>query len=389
MKIGIFGGTFNPPHLGHVRAAQASVRELGLDRLLVIPDAQPPHKELAEGSPEGEERLKLCRIAFGGIKKCRVSDMELRRGGKSYTVDTVRRVRESFPQARLYLLMGTDMLLCFEQWREFEALLSAVTLAVFARSEGEERQIARAAENLRLRYGANVKTVKLELTEASSTRVRELLPQRRGREYLTEGTYAEIVRLRLYGAKPEFAWLRRRAYAMLDPRRVAHVAGCEEEAVKLAVRWGADVERAREAAILHDVTKKEKLDEQLRLCGKYGIRLDEVERREGKLLHSKTGAGIARYEFGCDDEVYGAIFWHTTGKEDMSLLEKVVYMADYIEPNRDFDGVEELRKLAYSDLDRALELGFAMSIEDMRSRNIVPHERTLGAFAWIRDRKGQ
>ena len=386
MKIGIFGGTFNPPHIGHVRAAQASARELKLDRLLVIPDFLPPHKDLAPGSPDGEERLRLCRIAFGGIKKCRVSDMELKRGGRSYTVDTLPRVRETYPQARLYLLMGTDMLLCFEEWREFEEILSMATLAVFARGEGEERQIAAASENLRLRYGANVKTVKLEETVASSTEIRALLPQRAGRELLTEGTYAEIIRLRLYGAKPEYEWLRQKAYAMLDPKRVAHVKGCEEEAVRLAERWGADTERAREAAILHDVTKKEKLDEQLRLCEKYGIMLDDMERTEGKLLHSKTGAGIAKYEFGCDDEVYSAIFWHTTGKEDMALLDKVIYMADYIEPNRDFEGVEELRRLAYSDLDRALEKGFSMSIEDMTSRNIVPHARTLGALEWIRGR---
>ena len=386
MKIGIFGGTFNPPHIGHVRAAQASARELKLDRLLVIPDFLPPHKDLAPGSPDGEERLRLCRIAFGGIKKCRVSDMELRRGGRSYTVDTLRRVRETYPQAKLYLLMGTDMLLCFEEWREFEEILSMATLAVFARGEGEERQIAAASENLRLRYGANVKTVKLEETEASSTEIRALLPQRAGRELLTEGTYAEIIRLRLYGAKPEYEWLRQKAYAMLDPKRVAHVKGCEEEAVRLAERWGADVERAREAAILHDVTKKEKLDEQLRLCEKYGIMLDDMERTEGKLLHSKTGAGIAKYEFGCDDEVYSAIFWHTTGKEDMALLEKVIYMADYIEPNRDFEGVDELRRLAYEDLDEALRMGFKMSIDDMESRGIVPHERTLGALRWIRGR---
>lgn len=384
MKIGIFGGTFNPPHMGHVAAAREAAGALGLDKLLVIPDAQPPHKELAAGSPEDAERLELARAAFNGVKKCRVSDMELRRGGRSYTVDTVRRVREKYPGAKLFLLMGTDMLLCFEEWREFEEILRLVTLAVFARRDGERERIFRASENLRLRYGANVRTVELDEVEVSSTEIRELLPQRRGRELLPDPVYGEIVKKRLYGARPEFEWLREKAYAMLEPKRIAHVRGCEEEAARLALRWGADVEKAREAGILHDITKKEKLDEQLRLCAKYGILLDEMERSEGKLLHAKTGAGIAKYEFGCDDEVYGAIFWHTTGKEGMGLLEKVIYMADYIEPNRDFDGVEVLRHLAYEDLDRALELGFTMSIEDMRSRNIVPHARTLGALEWIR-----
>ena len=95
-------------------------------------------------------------------------------------------------------------------------------------------------------------------------------------------------------------------------------------------------------------------------------------------------SGRESFSTPSDDEVYGAIYWHTTGKEDMALLEKVIYMADYIEPTRDFEGVEELRRLAYTDLDRALELGFQMSIDDMTGRNITPHDRTLGALAWIK-----
>ncbi len=383
MKIGLFGGTFNPPHLGHVEAASQAVKALNLDKLLIVPDALPPHKDLPEGSPDDAGRLRMSELAFEKVKHAKVSDMEIRRGGRSYTVDTLRRLREKYPGDKLFLLMGTDMLLCFEEWREFREILSLAALAVFGRGAQDMPAIQRAAANLREKYGANIEVLDIRVREASSTDIRSLLRERKGRELLPEPVYAEIIRHRWYGARPEFEWLRQKAYAMLEPKRVAHVKGCEEEAVRLALRWGADVERAREAAILHDITKKEKLPEQLRLCEKYGILLDDMEREEGKLLHSKTGAGIAKYEFGCDDEVYGAIFWHTTGKEDMALLEKVIYMADYIEPNRDFDGVEELRRLAYVDLDRALELGFSMSIEDMRSRGIVPHARTLGALCYI------
>ena len=383
MKIGIFGGTFNPPHIGHTRAAQESVKALGLDKLLVIPDAQPPHKALAEGSPDAGTRLELTRLAFAGVKRTHVSDMEIKRGGRSYTVDTLRRVRDKYPDAKLWLLMGTDMLMCFEEWRDFKAIMSMASLGVFARAGGEDETIRSAAAELEKKYGATVRFIETEEIEASSTSIRQALPKREGREFLTDEVYGAIIKGRLYGARPEFEWLRRKAYAMLDPKRVAHVAGCEQEAVRLARRWGADEEKAREAGILHDITKKEKLDEQLRLCEKYGIILDEMERHEGKLLYSKTGAGIAKYEFGCDDEVYGAIYWHTTGKEDMGLLEKVIYMADYIEPNRDFEGVDELRRLAYEDLDRALEMGFRMSIDDMTSRGIVPHARTLGALRFI------
>jgi nicotinate-nucleotide adenylyltransferase len=106
------------------------------------------------------------------------------------------------------------------------------------------------------------------------------------------------------------------------------------------------------------------------------------------LLHSKTGAEIAKVEFGMSDAVYDAIKWHTTGKADMTLLEKIVYMADYIEPNRDFEGVEQLRSLAYTDLDKALFKGLEMSIEDMKARGIVPHWRSQAAIDYLLNENG-
>jgi nicotinate-nucleotide adenylyltransferase len=110
---------------------------------------------------------------------------------------------------------------------------------------------------------------------------------------------------------------------------------------------------------------------------------DAIERTEVKLLHAKTGAAIARARFGASDGVYNAIMWHTTGRADMTLLEKILYIADYIEPTRDFDGVEELRRLAYEDIDRAVLRGLQMSIDDMKARGIVPHVRTEEAINWL------
>ena len=146
-----------------------------------------------------------------------------------------------------------------------------------------------------------------------------------------------------------------------------------------------DPELARHAAILHDCTKYLGLEDQLHLCEKYGIELDSLERQAVKLLHSKTGACIAKYVFGEPDEVYEAIFWHTTGKADMTLLDKVLYMADYIEPNRDFDGVEELRKLAYTDLDQAMLLGVDSTIREMEERGYLIHTNTREARQWLLD----
>jgi nicotinate-nucleotide adenylyltransferase len=173
----------------------------------------------------------------------------------------------------------------------------------------------------------------------------------------------------------------------LKARRIPHVLGTEEMAVHLAEKYGADVEAARQAALLHDCTKRLNMAEQLELCSRYGIELDELEKDALKLLHAKTGAAIAKDVFGMSDEVVSAILWHTTGKADMTLLEKVIYLADFTEKTRDFPGVEELRQACERDLDEALQLGFEMTVEEMKEWGNPVHEKTLEALAYLKGQK--
>ncbi len=385
MRIVIYGGTFNPPHLGHVEALRSLSESLEPDKILVIPDNIPPHKQLAAGSPDADERLALTRLAFDGADKVEISDMELKRTGKSYSSDTVESLRKLYPDDELMLAMGTDMLLSFETWHSFEYILNSVTLAVFAREGGETDEILHHAAYLKERYGARIVYVRHEPLPMSSSEIRSLLPQRRGDNMLPDAVYARIIRKGDYNARPAFPWLRDRAYACLAPKRIPHVVGCEEEAVKLARRWGESEEDAAEAGILHDITKKLVLSEQLILSEKYGIINDTYETENVKLLHAKTGAALSKDLFGISDRVYSAIRWHTTGKPDMSLLEKIIYMADYIEPNRDFPGVDELRRLAYENLDKAMILGLYMSLEDIKSYGTEPYITTVEAYKWYKD----
>ena len=239
-------------------------------------------------------------------------------------------------------------------------------------------------------FGAKVDTITLPgLVDVSSTQLRELLAEGRGGEQLLPSVYGYILMNRLYGTNADLKHLtlpqlRSCSYSMMRAKRVPHVIGVEEEAIRLALRWGADPELARHAAILHDCTKYLELEEQLELCRQYGVELDELEKVAVKLLHSKTGACIAREVFGEPDQVYQAIFWHTTARENMTTLEKVIYLADYIEPNRDFEGVERLRKLAYQDLDRALLLGVETTLQEMEERKLPIHRKTLLARQWLR-----
>ena len=393
MKIGIYGGTFNPPHLGHMAAARTAIDALKLDKLLLMPAAVPPHKTLPESTPAQEHRLAMVEKLADALDRpdlVEVSTLELEREGKSYTSDTLEELHRRYPGAELWLLMGTDMFLTLHQWHDAKTILRLAKICAFGRTEQDGDGIfAPQRDFLRREYHADIVTITLPgLVDVSSTQLRELLIRGKGREYLLPSVYGYILMHHLYGTEAhlrclDLPELRACSYSMIRHKRVAHVIGVEEEAVKLAKFWGADPELARHAAILHDCTKYWKLEEQLQLCKKYGIVLDDLERQAIKLLHAKTGACIARYVFGEPDEVYEAIFWHTTGKADMSLLDKVLYMADYIEPNRVFEGVDRLRKLAYVDLDQAMLLGMDATIQEMEERGYLIHTNTWKARQWL------
>ena len=395
MKIGIYGGTFNPPHLGHLAAARAAIAALDLDRLMLVPAAIPPHKELPEGTPPPADRLAMAGKLADALlwpKVAEVDSLEMDRPGPSYTADTVELIHSREPEAQLWLLVGSDMFLTLHTWKEPERILKYASVCAFHRTqEDEAARFAGQKARLERDYGARVQLIPVPgLVEISSTRLRELLARGEGREYLHPSVYGYILLHGLYGTHAdlrhlELPELRACSYAMMREKRVAHVQGVEEEAVRLARRWGADETMARRAGILHDCTKYLELEDQLALCRKYGVELDALEQQAVKLLHSKTGACIARAVFGEPEEVYWAIFWHTTAKADMTTLEKILYVADYMEPNRDFEGVERLRALAYEDLDRALLLGVETTIQEMIDRQLPIHSNTLAARDWLID----
>ena len=382
MRIAIYGGSFNPPHIGHAEAAKAAGEALCPDKFLIIPTSTPPHKELEENSPGPEQRLEFCRLAFADITGAEVSDIEIRREGKSYTADTVDALLEQYPGAEICIVMGTDMFLCFRSWYRWQHMLEKCTLAVLSREDFDRREIERFKAELEEENDARVILIPHTPLPMSSTEIRERLRRGLGADDLPQGVYECIIRNGFYDAKPELPWLRQMVLPYLKENRIAHVTGVESQAVMLAMHWGEDPDTAAIAGILHDITKAMKPEKQLKLCEKYGIMLSIAERETPALLHALTGAELARELFGVSDAVYGAIRWHTTGRPDMSLLEKILYLADYVEPTRDFDGVKKLRKLCFEDLDRAMALGLRMSLEEIRSRGAVPFRDTVDAYAY-------
>ncbi len=393
MRIGIYGGTFDPPHLGHMYAAQAALTLLELDRLILVPAKQPPHKALSGDSAAPERRLEMTRLMADALlapDKVTVEDLELRREGPSYTSDTLQQLRERCPGDELWLLMGSDMLRTLPDWHESDRILALANIGAFCRwqTDRPEELEARGRE-LEARFGATVRILPLpRVYEASSTRIRE----RGDGADLPTAVWGYILRHGLYGVRRDLTRLepdelRACSLSMVYAKRHAHILGVEETAVRLARRWGGDQDLARRAGILHDCTKYWSTQRHLDYCRRYGVELDPLELKSEKLLHAKTGALVARHVFGQPDPVYDAIYCHTTGRRGMTLLDKILYIADYMEPNRDFPGVERLRELVETDLDAAVAEGCEMSIREMEEKGREVHPNTRLALAELRHGK--
>ncbi len=157
MKTAIYGGSFNPPHLGHVSAVNTVVSDLEPDRMLIMPDCIAPHKAMAENTPAPEHRLEMCRLAFGDIPGVEISDLEIQRGGRSYTVDTLEQLTDLYPEDEFYLVIGSDMLTSFTTgWYRFEDILKMCTLTVISREKDDMEELAHNADMLKERYNAKV-----------------------------------------------------------------------------------------------------------------------------------------------------------------------------------------------------------------------------------------
>lgn len=386
-RIGIYGGTFNPPHIGHIRGAAQAIDTLALDKLLLIPDHIAPHKVLPAGSASPRQRLEMLRIA-ASHPQMEVSDIEMKRDGPSYTCETVAQLRQIYPNAKLYLLMGTDMFLSFLRWRNPEQILDHVCLAVMCRGEQGEAGAIAEQKKLLESMGREVALIRNEVTAISSTQLRRLLAFRCADSFLPYGVGDYIRKNRLYNTTADWKQLpmeqlEKVVISLLNPGRVAHVLGCRDTAVELAKRWGANETDAARAGILHDITKALDGPLQLTLCACYGKILSDFSQKYPKTLHALTGSLVAERIFGENEAVVSAICHHTTGKANMTLLEKIIYVADYMEPNRTIPGVEELRRLAFSDIDGALKLGLEMTLEHLNRQGSEVSPESKEALAFV------
>ncbi len=367
-KIGVFGGSFHPVHNGHLALAKHAAEALGIDRVLFVIDRIPPHKTLAEGADDSE-RLAILRLAVEDEPLFQVETMELDREGLSYSVDTLRELKGKYPDSKLYFFLGSDMLNSFTSWRSPDeiAKLAALVCTVRGGQSGGEEE---TAADLRARYGAEVILLE-EVSSLSSTIVRnrirdalpitDMLPKQAAHYIYLHGCY-QPTEIRAYYD---------RLTKELKPQRMEHTAYVLETAIALADRFGADAKKARTAALLHD-------------CAKYLPEAKLLSYADTKppmlpILHAPAGADYAKTAYGVEDpEILQAIRLHTTGDAGMTTLDKIIYLADMIEPSRSYEGVDRIRKA--ETLDEMMRLALLRSIWYIKERNYPIHPATLRAL---------
>lgn len=338
---------------------------IGLEKLIVIPSCIPPHK-LAGKLATGEQRLEMCRLAFAELN-CEVSDIELKRSGKSYTVDTLRELKKRFPDDELFFIIGSDMLETFQQWYCWEEILSLAVICAASRENGFEPDWNGYTPEQRSRFVF----VTAEPLEVSSTELR-----RGEKPELIDPAVSEYIKENgLYD--DGLSEYRKLLKEKLDDYRLNHSECVSECAAALAEKYGADVGKARIAGLLHDVMKNAPANEHL-LCMD---NLTEVELNNPKVWHQISGERfLLNNSIITDEEILGAVRWHTTGKAGMTLLEKIVYVADFISADREYKDVDVVRRLADISLEHAMLYTTRYTIGKLAASDMLIHPATVECY---------
>lgn len=383
-KIGIIGGSFDPIHYGHLILAEQTRQELGLTQVVFMPAYVSPFKQNTKAADAGD-RLEMVRLATEGNPRFRVCDMEIKKKDISYTADTLRQYqREMGEGVELCFITGTDAFMGIGGWREADYLLSHFSFAIGLRPGFAEKELDGLIGGFFKQYGTKVEKVYSPQVDISSSHIRELITAGKSPRYLLPDSVLDYTKREgLYRPRDEKSVKREGLEQKSGPlsediaritaciksnlklSRLIHTQGVAKEAMALAKRYGADPEKAELCALFHD-----------------------SRRNAGNLEHGRMAAELMEREYHITDtDMIHAVKYHTTGRAEMSLLEKIIYLADAIEPSRDYPGVESLRKLAYEDLDGACLIALERSIQYVRERGLVLDENTVEARDFLQKRR--
>lgn len=398
MRIGIYGGSFDPVHNGHIAMIESALKSGFIDCVIVVPSVRNSFKLYSNKLPPPYRLYMMKETVEGlGIRDCYVSDIEFGIEGVSYTAVVLEKLtsdayirdfladngvkrKKAEEHHEFFWIMGSDTLGTFETWYKPEEILKYASLLAAARP-GDDTDVEKAADSIRKNLGGKVEIFRLNGVECSSSGIIESgdfsqVPEPavkfiRKHALYTENTKLEGVSEDAWKLFFESSvWM----YHNLGCKRLLHTLNVGYLSAHYADVFGCDKDKALIAGALHDCAKELPLEDQMELAKRYSGDLFT----EKKLLHSPAGATFVNERFGIEDkEILDAICYHTTGKANMSVLEKIVYLADKIEPSRDYTDLTPIRAAAEKDLDEAMRLTVSAVRDKFVSQGREFHPETL------------
>ena len=390
MKIGIYGGAFDPFHDGHLSMIRGAIASKKVDKVLVIPTGMPCFKpaRIVTLSPY---RYYMVKAALKDEPKCEVCDIEQVFGEPSYTVTTLTKLREQkvvSEKDELFFMCGSDLLFEFESWYKPEEILKQATLLCALRPGMDEGAVRNEAAHLEEKFATKIKFFKIDGVEVASSilrkdaRFKNDVPSAVSSFIKTHDLYCEDAPL-MHVSDEMYKTLMKHSFTLfreMSGKRLLHSMNVCILATRYALRFGADPDKCALAALLHDCAKELPEQQQIDLAAE--IIHGYIPGKQ--ILHSPAGAVYAKHHYGVEDqEVLDAIQYHTVGREIMTITDKIVYLADKLEPARDYDDLTLIRQLAEHDLNAALIECYCAIKESFARKGQMIHEDTQKSLAYL------
>ena len=421
-KIGILGGAFDPIHNGHLLLGEYALETFRLDEVWFLPNGLPPHKYISDSSDDGlNHRIRMIESAIENYPAFKLSLHEARTDFTSYTYLTLQAFTEKHPTYQFYFILGSDSLFAIEKWKNFTDIFRRCTLLVAIREESGIGRLVEQIKRIEDVYRGRVEVLQAPVMDISSSNLRERIREGKSILYrVPDGVAAYIYENHLYGAtgssaynlgfkkrgdeKLDIEWYKNQIYhyqkydlekisgmleSQLTQERYLHTQGVMYTAAVLAMKYHENIYEAMLAGLLHDCGKVGTTKEQLEKAIQYNVTLTEDEREHLSMVHAPLGAYLAEHDFLVTEKsVLDAIRYHTTGRPEMTLLEKIIYIADKIEPYRGDDWkIRRVRDLAFTDINEAICKWAELVIEHLEEKNRKIGESTIQTLEFYGGKK--
>lgn len=396
--VGIMGGTFNPIHNGHIEMIKAVHRQFNIQKILVMPSGTPAYKDNSH-IVSAIDRCNMVSLAIKEYPYMELSTMEVTRKGNTYTADTLKILKNDYDY--IYFIIGADSLFALDTWYKPEYICSHCHLLAINRDSHSADELNRQKTYLHDKFGAEIDFVDCSNLPYSSTEIRDRLEQGLDiSNYVPADVKSYIYDNQLYNSKAFKEWfkhmdniyieeLRKKVKKALkdDKPRFRHTLGVANTAACLAMRYNENIEKAYISGLLHDCAKCVPDNIKISECQKYSIEITPVEYKSPYLLHAKLGAYYAKSIYNInDDDICNSIACHTTGKPYMSLLEKIIFLADYIEPYRNkASDLDKIRALAFVDIDEAVYEVLKDTVEYLKNKNANIDTTTIETYNYYKN----